>query len=248
MLDFEIWVLLGIAAFGAGMLNALAGGGTFLTLPALLFAGVPPVNANTTSTAAVLPGYASAAFAFRRTLRDVSPRRLVPLILVTIIGSIFGAKLLLGTSNEFFQRLAPFLILFATFLFAMGPRLKNLVQNKSGGNTYGLLGIGVLSSYGGYFNGGLGIALITLLSLFGSKSLTEANGLKSLLSVVLTVVSVSVYALSGNIEWPIALGMMLFCTVGGYMGARLALKLRTDILRRFIVALGLFMSAVLFLT
>lgn len=248
MHDPAIWGLLSVASFGAGMLNALAGGGTFLTLPALLVAGLPPVSANTTSTAAVLPGYASAALGFRRTLVHVPHRRLVTLIVATIIGSAVGANLLLGTSNEAFKTLAPFLILFATGLFVLGPRMNKWVQNKGGSNAIGLVGMGVLSSYGGYFNGGLGIALLTVLSLSGSKDLNEANGLKSLLSVVITVVSVSVYALSGSIEWLVALGMMLFCAAGGYFGARLALKLPVDRLRAFIVVLGLFMSAALFLT
>lgn len=246
MYELEIWGLLSMASFGAGVLNALAGGGTFLTLPALLFAGMPPVSANTTSTAAVLPGYASAAFGFRQTLTQVPRRRLVLLIVATVVGSIVGANLLLETSNEVFNILAPFLILFATSLFVLGPRMKKWVEKKGGSNTVGLLGIGTLSGYGGYFNGGLGIALLTVLSFSGSKDLYEANGLKSLLSVVLTVVSVSIYALSGSIEWPVALGMMLFCSAGGYLGARLALKLPTHLLRSFIVMLGVFMSVALF--
>ena len=248
MHEVAIWGILGIASFGAGMLNALAGGGTFLTLPALLFVGLPPVSANTTSTAAILPGYASAAFGFRNTLIQISRKRLVTLIAATIVGSLIGANLLLETSNEVFRTLAPFLILFASGLFLLGPKLRQWVDKRGSSNAVGLVGMGVLSSYGGYFNGGLGIALISVLSLSGSKDLNEANGLKSLLSVVITAVSVSVYAQSGSIEWPTALGMMLFCAAGGYSGARLALNLPTNLLRHFIVVLGLLMSAALFLT
>ena len=227
--ELAIWGTLGFASFGAGMLNAIAGGGTFLPLPALLFVGLPPVSANTTSTAAVLPGYASAAFGFRRTLAQISRKRLTALTVATIVGSVIGAILLLETPNDIFKTLAPFLILFATGLFLLGPKIQRWIEKRASSNTVGFIGMGVLSSYGGYFNGGLGIALITLLSLSGSKDLNEANGLKSLLSVVITVVSVSVYTLSGSIEWPTALGMMLFCAAGGYSGARLALKLPTNL-------------------
>ncbi len=247
MHELTIWGILGIASFGAGMLNALAGGGTFLTLPALLFVGLPPVSANTTSTAAVLPGYASAAFGFRHTLTQISRRRLVTLIAATIVGSIIGANLLLETSNDVFKTLAPFLILFATGLFLLGPKMRQWIEKRGSSNAVGLVGMGVLSSYGGYFNGGLGIALITVLSLSGSKDLNEANGLKSLLSVVITVVSVCVYTLSGSIDWSTSIGMMLFCAAGGYSGARLALTLPANLLRHFIVVLGLLMSAALYL-
>ena len=248
MHEFELWGILGTASFAAGMLNALAGGGTFLTLPALLLVGIPPVNANTTSTAAVLPGYASSAFAYRKMLANIPSKRLLTLTAVTMIGAVLGANLLLETSNDVFKAVAPVLILFATGLFLLGPRMQTWVENRGASNAIGLTGMGVLSSYGGYFNGGLGIALITVLSLSGSRDLNEANGLKSFLSVVITVVSVSVYTISGSIEWSKALGMMLFCAAGGYAGARLALTLPVNLLRHFIVVLGLIMSAALFMT
>ena len=247
MLDPTMLVILSAAALGAGMLNAVAGGGTFLTLPALVFVGLPPIMANTTSAAVVLPGYASAAWGFRGALRDVPVRRFVTLIFITVIGAVLGAQLLIGTSDEVFRLLAPYLILFATGLFMFGPLLKAWFEKKNGATLVGALGVGAVSAYGGYFNGGLGIALLSVLNISGARDLNESNGLKSLLSFVLTLVSVSAFTLAGNIQWSTAVFMMFFCALGGFLGARLALVIPVQSLRIFIIVLGLSMSLSLFL-
>ena len=251
MLDLESYILLSAAAFAAGGLNALAGGGTFVTLPALIFAGLPPVVANATSAAVVLPGYGSAAFGFWALLRAIKPAQWFTLITTTVIGAIAGAQLLVGTSDATFSFLAPLLVLLATALFGLGPRLTSFLSTRGGQRPWlGVTGIGITSAYGGYFNGGLGIALLAVLQLYQSgdndHSLAELNSLKSAISFVLTSMSVVVFTFAGLIQWQTAVLMMLFSVAGGYAGARFSLRLSNDHLRRFVILLGLVMSLVLF--
>ena len=251
MLDLETYILLSAAAFAAGGLNALAGGGTFVTLPALIFAGLPPVVANATSAAVVLPGYGSAAFGFRALLLEIKPAKWFTLITTTVMGAVAGAQLLVGTSDATFNFLAPLLVLLATGLFALGPRLTPLLSMRGAHRPWlGITGIGITSAYGGYFNGGLGIALLAVLQLYRSgdedHSLGVLNGLKSAISFVLTSISVVVFTLAGLIQWQNAVLMMLFSVAGGYAGARFSLRLSSEHLRRFVILLGLVMSLVLF--
>lgn len=251
MLDLQTSILLSAAAFAAGGLNALAGGGTFITLPALIFAGLPPVVANATSAAVVLPGYGSAAFGFWSLLRAIKPAQWLTLLTTTVMGAVVGAQLLVSTADATFSFLAPLLVLLVTGLFALGPRLTSFLSTRGGQRPWlGITGIGITSAYGGYFNGGLGIALLAALQLYqrgdDDHSLGELNGLKSAISFVLTSMSVVVFTLADLIQWQTALLMMLFSIAGGYAGARFSLRLSSEHLRRFVILLGLAMSLVLF--
>lgn len=240
-------VLLG-AAFLAGAMNAMAGGGSFLTLPALIFAGVPPVAANATGTVALLPGYMSSAYGFRHDLEPVDGVGLVWLSAVSLSGGLLGAGLLLLTSDAAFGVIVPWLLLFATVLFAFGARLSAWLKRQGiHGKGAMLGGLFAVSVYGGYFNGGLGILLLAHLSLFGLSSLNAANGLKNLLSAVLTAIAVAAYAAGGAVHWAEALLMMLGTIAGGYAGARLARRIPPSKLRPGIVAVGLVMSVLFFL-
>jgi hypothetical protein len=237
--------LLALAAFGAGVLNAIAGGGTFLTFPALVFAGVPPITANATSAVAVSPGYLGSSWGFRRELAALPTALLRRELLLAATGGVAGALLLLVTPARVFSGLVPWLLLFATALFAAGPRLARLGGGTgfAGWRSAGLLAVAV---YGGYFNGGLGILLMALYTLTGESRLNTVNALKNLNSFVLSLLSVAAFAWAGVIVWPEATVMMLAATLGGVAGARLARRLPVAWVRAIVILTGLVMSALFF--
>ena len=247
----EAWaipLLLASAGFAAGALNAIAGGGSFLTLPALLVAGLPPIVANATSALAVSPGYLGSTLGFRAELAQLPRRRLLRETLLSAVGGVLGALLLLLTPSEVFRGLIPWLLLFATALFLLGPWLaRRLVRagalGEPGWRNPGLLAV---ATYGGYFNGGLGILLMALYSASGEKNLHTANALKNLNSLVLSLLSVLTFVLAGVIAWGPALLMMAAATAGGYVGARHARRLSMRSVRAVVVCTGLVMSALFF--
>lgn len=234
--------LLAGAAFVAGGLNALAGGGSFLTLPALMAVGVPPVAANATGTAALLPGYLSAAWASRRDFKAPAGLGLPALLVLALVGGSCGAALLLLTPDRLFAGIAPVLLLAATLLFALQPRLRNTGTVQKPAAAAVILAV---CAYGGYFNGGLGILLLAALSLLGLRELHQANALKNLVSGVLTAIAVALYSAGNAVHWGPALWMMLFATAGGYAGARWARRIPPARLRGFIVLTGLVMAALI---
>lgn len=238
--------LLLVAAFVAGGLNAVAGGGSFLTLPALVFTGVPPVAANATGTLALLPGYLSGAWGFREDTRSPPGLSMQALMGLSLLGGACGATLLLLTPGDLFRRVVPWLLLLATALFALGPRLGQLVKDRTPHPVAAALGVLVVAAYGGYFNGGLGILLLALFGLLGQTSLNAMNGLKNLISALLTAIAVTLYAWGGLIAWQQVLIMMGAATLGGYAGARLARRLPVLWLRRGIVVIGLTMTLLFF--
>ena len=241
----DLFWLTGAAAFGAGVLNAIAGGGSFLTFPALVFAGVPPVAANATSAIAVSPGYLGSTLGFRPELRQLPAALVWREVAIAAVGGLIGAGLLLVTPARVFAGIVPWLLLLATALFALGPRLSRLGSGTGHGRWRlpGLLGVSI---YGGYFNGGLGILLMALYTLCGETRLNTVNALKNLNSFVLSLLSVLAFALAGAIVWPQAVWMMLWATVGGWAGARHARRLPTPWVRLLVIATGLLMSAVFF--
>ena len=233
------------AAFFGGALNAVAGGGSFLTLPALLAVGVPPVAANATGTLALLPGYLASCLGYRRELRQLAGHySLGRILLVSLIGGAVGALLLMATSNTLFRALVPWLLLLATLLFVAAPTLLRRADALPAG--WLLPGLLLVALYGGYFNGGLGIMLMALFALVGMRSLQQANALKNLVSTLLTLVAVLVYGVGGAIDWGYAAPMMVAATLGGYAGAGWGRYLPDHLLRRGIISTGLVM-AVLFM-
>jgi uncharacterized membrane protein YfcA len=248
------WALLCAAAFGAGVLNAIAGGGSFLTLPALVFTGVPPIAANATSALAVSPGYLGSVWGFRAELKALDRQLLQREAWVSAIGGVCGALLLLVTPAKVFSGLVPWLLLFATVLFALGPRLAHMSRSvgQDGAPTSGLArwrtpGLLLVSVYGGYFNGGLGILLMALYTLTGESRIHTANALKNYNSFVLSLLSVVAFAVAGAIVWPQALVMMVCATVGGVAGARLAKWLPVAWVRSLVIGIGLVMAVLFFL-
>ena len=243
-----IELILLTAAFLAGAMNAVAGGGSFLTLPALIYAGVPPVAANATGTVALLPGYASGVYGYRQDLTPVGNLSLPLLSVVSLAGGLAGAGLLLVTPDSVFRGIVPWLLLLATGLFAFGNMLAQRLRSLGLHGNGALLGtLFAVSVYGGYFNGGLGILLLAQLSLFGMTDLNAMNGLKNLFSAVLTAIAVVAYAAGGAVEWPKALLMTVAAVAGGYVGARVGRKIPKPVLRAGIITVGLVMSAVFFL-
>lgn len=234
------WVC--IAAFLAGGLNSLAGGGSFITLPALLYAGITPVLANTTSAAVLLPGYLGSVMGFKNTFSTLNLKKLMPLLALTIIFSIGGAYLLINSSDEFFLQFIPFLILIATLLFIFNPT-SELASVDTSANLSQKIGLSIVSTYGGYFNGGLGIALLSVLSLGNQFSLKQMSAVKSLISFLITTVSVSVFLFNGFIVWSYVLYMVLFSVLGGFAGAKLTEILPAILVRKFIILVGLSLSA-----
>ena len=246
----DIAILLA-AAFVAGALNAIAGGGSFLTLPALVFTGVPPVVANATGTVALLPGYMAGAWGFKDDMQAPPGLSMKAVTALALVGGAAGAALLLVTPDATFRRIVPWLLLAATAMFAFGPQLRTWASR--GGSTSATpspakaaLGMLAVSIYGGYFNGGLGILLLALLGLLGQTNLNAMNGTKNLVSAVLTAIAVAIYAAGGVVQWQQALIMMVAATLGGYLGARVARKIPAPWLRGGIVVTGLVMAGLFF--
>lgn len=238
------YIIITIAAFFAGVLNALAGGGSFLTFPGLVFAGVPVVAANATSTLAVFPGYVASALGFKDDIAKISRAKLYLYFAIACVGGVAGALVLLATTDRLFSAIVPWLLLGATLLFAYGDVIASRIAKFQLPEKISLM---VVSIYGGYFNGGLGIILLALFSTLGMRDLNQMNGLKAALSVVLSAVSVATFAIAGIIYWSEVSVMMVASSIGGYVGARLAKALPKNLIRGFIIFVGLVMSAVFFL-
>ena len=244
--------LLLAAAFTAGALNAVAGGGSFLTLPALVFTGVPPVIANATGTVALLPGYMAGAWGFKDDMASPPGLSMKQVVLLSLIGGSAGAALLLFTPDATFRKVVPWLLLAATAMFAFGPQLRAWAAGKNATHAApsvakAAVGMLVVAIYGGYFNGGLGILLLALFGLLGQTQLNAMNGMKNLVSALLTAIAVVIYAVGGIVEWKQALIMMVAATLGGYLGARVARKIPAHVLRWGIVATGLVMAGLFFM-
>jgi uncharacterized membrane protein YfcA len=242
------WPVLLLAAFLGGGINAVAGGGSFFTFPALVYAGVPPVAANASGTLALLPGYMASTWGFREDLRAPRGLSMAAIVTVSAVGGGLGAGLLLMTPDTVFSAIVPWLLLVATLVFAIGPwLLKRLdrgdAEAASLTQASTLLAVCI---YGGYFNGGLGIVLLAAFSLLGHSSINRMNGLKNLVSAVLTTIAVVLYAAGGAIVWAEAAGMMLAAVAGGYVAARIARRLPATVVRAVVIATGIVMTVVFF--
>ena len=244
-------LILFIAGILSGGLNALAGGGGFITLPAFIWSGVPPILANTSGTIAVWPGVIAALFAFRRNLqRHKHPLKLY--MAMGVVGSSIGASLLLFTTNAFFMALLPWLLLFATVLFIFGKRITDaLVAKRGGGEPFprpvALSLLFLIAIYGGYFGGGMGIMTLAVLTLIGMRDIHEMNALKSLLVVVINGVGVILFIATGKVAWVGCLVMTGGCIIGGYAAGNLSQKVPQASLRRLISGIACAMTVYFFI-
>lgn len=240
------WSVLIVAGYLAGVLNSIAGGGSFLTFPALVWAGVPPIMANATSAVAVLPGYLGGAAGFRRELRELSRKQHLQMSAVGLLGGLIGGGLLLVTPAELFAMVVPALLLLATLMFACGQSLLNRFRRSK--QPIPLLpGLFLVSVYGGYFNGGLGIMLLAVFAAAGMGNMLLMNGLKNWISFVISLISVIAFAAAGKVLWVQALVMMLAATLGGYQGAGLSRLLPVLWVKYFVVVVGLVMTLIFLL-
>ena len=244
MTIFELSLLVS-ASFIAGIINSIAGGGSFLTFPALVFSGVPTIAANATSAVAVFPGYLSGALGFSKELKEYPKSKFLLLIILSIMGGIGGSLLLLITPASVFSYIIPWLLGFATLLFAFGDFVGKWAKKNSNSNGItGNLATLIVCIYGGYFNGGLGIVLLALFSTLGLRDIHLMNGLKNIMSFALSAASVVTFAIAGIVFWQQAFIMMIAATIGGYFGVVVARKLSKNTIRSIIVIIGLIMTLI----
>lgn len=235
-------IILFIAGFLGGILNSIAGGGSFITFPALLFAGVPPISANATNTFASCSGYMSGTWAFRKELLEVKSE-LPRYIFFSLLGGIGGAWLLLQTPETAFETAVPWLLLFATLLFIFGGRLnlslkqlgtKHRHASAAGAILLSLLLIGVCL-YGGFFNAGLGIISLSYLALAGHTDINRMNGLKLLISTFVSLIAIILFIYNGVIAWYEGSIVLTGTLTGGYAAAHLSRKLPQQLVRNFVI-------------
>jgi len=237
--------VLALAGFGAGVVNTIAGGGTFLTFPALVWAGVPPVAANANSAVSLFPGYLGGTIGFLSELKTLSRAQMIRLTVITLAGGLAGSLLLLVSSNEVFSYVVPFLLIFATTAFLLGAKLQAWAQEKAKWfKPEDAVGLFLVSVYGGYFNGGLGIVLLALFAMWGWRDIHLMNGVKNGLSFALSAIAVATFAVAGLVVWPMAVLMMVFAVLGGYSGAFVAKAIPASVVRWIVVVIGYGMSAV----
>lgn len=248
---FNIILLFG-AAFLGGAMNSVAGGGSFFSFPALLIAGYDPKIANQTNTLALWPGSAASVGAYRRELRAQSGL-LKLLAAVSMIGGLVGALLLLITPSRVFESVLPWLMLGATLLFAFSPRINAAIRRMEEQRTERrderprvVVLQTLISIYGGFFGGGIGILMLATLALMGLDNIHEMNALKTVLATLINGIAVLTFAFFGTIAWPAALLMAGGAIVGGYGGAALARRLNPRLVRVFVIVVGLALSGYLF--
>lgn len=241
--------LVSMAAFCAGGMNAVAGGGTFFSFPALLAVGVPPVVANASNSVALWPASLSGAWAYRAELARYK-HYLVPMGVASFIGGIAGGLLLLATEDATFSKLIPWLLLFATVLFAFSGKISSWLRGKESGTPstglVSLAGQAVVSVYGGFFGAGMGILMLASLAMAGHDDVHEINAIKNLLSSIIYSVTVLTFVIAGAVDWPYTLIMLASATIGGYWGATVARKIPAFWLRRFIIGIGLLLTVFYF--
>jgi uncharacterized protein len=250
-LSLEFAILLFFAGMLAGALNAVAGGGSFIAFPALLFTGVPPIPANATNTIALWTAAVASGGAYRSRL-NVPRRVMVPLLVASLIGGLAGAILLLKTPAQTFMRVLPWLTLGATLLFAFGRKLAgsrgSVIEHST--TTAALTGATVfqlcVGVYGGYFGGGMGIVMLAMLAALGMTDIHGMNALKTVMGTVINGVAVITFIAAHAVYWKHGMVMIVGGIVGGYFGAHYALKLPQTWVRVFVVLVGTGMTIYFF--
>lgn len=242
--------LLFIAGFVSGAINAVAGGGTFITFGALSVAGIPPISANATSSIAQFPGYITSTLAYWTDIKHMW-RGALALAIVSAIGALAGALILLALDNPSFRAMVPWLLIAATALFAAGPWLKPKPTPEAasgGGSGTGLAVQFATAVYGGFFGAGMGVMMLATLGLTQGGDYHRLNALKNLLSIVIAAVAILVFVSGGVIAWLQAVVMLPAVALGGYAGVWAARKVPQLILRSFVIATGLLLAVYYFVT
>lgn len=243
----ESYVLLAVAAFVAGTMNAVAGGGTFVTFPALIFTGVPSIVANASNAVALFPASFASAWAYRHDFQKFEGVSLKAMVAVSLVGGALGAALLLLTPQRTFDDLVPWLLLAATLIFSFGPRITPHLRKMFHLSAAAVLVIQFfVAIYGGYFGGAMGIIMLAVYSLFGLTNLNAMNATKAILAGAINGISVVLFAGAGKIAWTQTGIMLVFAVLGGYYGARAARKMNPQHLRMGIVAISVTVTVVFF--
>ena len=245
-------IVIVIASILAGVINSIAGGGTLITFPALLWIGRDPIIANATNTLAIWPASLAGAVGFRRELASVR-RWLLLLVIPSLIGGITGALLLLRTPTPLFERLVPILIFGATLLLAaqemitrrLGVIARAHENPTAGWVTFVFVFQLLVGIYGGYFGAGMGILMLAALGLIGMTDMHQMNGLKNVLAVCINGVAAVYFAISGAVVWHDVAVMAAGSIAGGFLGAKLAQRLGRRFVRNFVIVIGLVMTVAL---
>ncbi len=250
-LTLETAIFLFIAGALGGALNSIAGGGSFIAFPALLFSGVPPIPANATNTIALWTAAAASGGAYRKRL-DVPRRMMIPLLAASLAGGLVGAFLLLKTPAHTFMRVLPWLILGATLLFAFGRKIargrKSIIEHEATGTALVAATLFQLcvAVYGGYFGGGMGIVMLAMLAALGMTDIHAMNALKTVLGFVINGVAVVTFIVAGAVYWKQGIVMIVGGILGGYLGAHYAMKMPQQWVRIFVVLVGAGMTVYFF--
>jgi hypothetical protein len=246
-------LLVGLAAVAAGAVNALAGGGTLITFPALTAIGVPAIAANVTNTVALSPGYLGATLAQSKDLAG-QQRRLLFLASISIIGGVVGGVLLLNSGERLFRALVPFLILMASGLLAAQDWLRGwLTRRNKHKHADGLpeqwaaIPVGLAAVYGGYFGAGVSVIVLAVLGLVLEDSLTRLNGLKQAIAFSINIAAAIFFLFSGQVVWSLALVMAVGALVGGVLGGKLAGRIKPSTLRMVVVVIGVIVAIIYFI-
>lgn len=244
-MDYIEIISLSAVAVAAGVINAVAGGGTFLTFPVLVMAGLSPLQANVTSTIALWPGSVASAVAYRgewMQQKEALPR----LMLISIAGSALGAAVLLTTPEQRFETLVPWLLLAATLIFTFGPLIIARVHFIRHPKVACVLQCAI-AFYGGYFGAGIGILMLAMLQLMGVSAIHRMNALKTVLGSTINAVAVLIFVASGTVVWSAATVMLAGAIAGGYFGAAAAQTWPPAPVRRLVSIIGFAMTAGFFL-
>ncbi|MGR5425560.1 sulfite exporter TauE/SafE family protein [Vibrio harveyi] len=238
LLEFALLFAAGVVG---GVMNSVAGGGSFITFPALMAVGVPPIMANATNTYASCAGYISGAIGFREEIMK-NKQELAFTISFSLIGGAVGAYLLLNTPESVFLEAIPWLLLFATVLFLTGSRMTALIKSMTKETKHaGILGVIALSlllisvsAYGGFFNAGLGVIVLSYLVVAGHQDINLMNGLKLLVSTCVSLIAIVIFVANGSIDWTKGSVVMVGTLVGGYLAARVSRRLNPSHVKGFV--------------
>ena len=248
-------IFLFFAAIIAGTLNSIAGGGSFVSFPAMLFTGMPPVEANATNTVALWPGLAAGTLAYVKLL-NAPGRLLVPLLLASVAGGVAGALLLIKTPPHTFMHLVPWLLLGGTLLFAFGNRIRAMAGHSAASDdllhtswraiTIASLLQLTVGIYGGYFGAGIGFVMLGMFTALGMRDLHSMNAFRTLLAAVINAAAVVMFIAAGAVLWLQCLTMMAGALLGGWFGARYAQKADPKKLRVLVICVGIVLSVYFF--
>jgi uncharacterized membrane protein YfcA len=238
-----------LAGLVAGAMNAIAGGGSFISVPALIYVGIPSVSANMSSTVALYPGSITSAWAYRRNFQTILNVSVKALFAATLAGGFAGALLLLLTPSSSFDKILPWLLLLSSMAFAFGPWIGKRLQRYWRPNTVFLLSAQfLLGIYGGYFGGAVGTMMMAVWSVMGLTDIRAMNAVKVVLVAAANTIAVLCFAFAGSVAWRETLIMLLAAALGGYMGASVALRLSGPQIRIGICVINFLITAVFFYT